>query len=243
MIIAIGLLGATPYYTEQEAQTLFAQGNDAYANGNFDQAREAYQRLIEAGLDSPDVLYNLGTAELSRQDLGNAVLHLERAKKAGKSEDIDANLAVARSRQLDQVVTLYFEKAFVQRIVDATSENLVAWIFVSSWFLAFTALVLKRVLVKNVKTLSIVSAFCFAIAIPSGLLVWGHLHVRRSVLEAVVLSPAAAAREFPKETLKPLFEVHAGLKVQVLEDSGKYVRIRLPNGLEGWTEKSGLAEI
>jgi len=33
------------------------------------------------------------------------------------------------------------------------------------------------------------------------------------------------------------------LKVHVLEASGKFVKIRLPNGLEGWTEKEGISTI
>ena len=38
-------------------------------------------------------------------------------------------------------------------------------------------------------------------------------------------------------------EVHAGLKVRIMEETGRYVRIRLPNALEGWTEKEGLVEL
>ena len=51
------------------------------------------------------------------------------------------------------------------------------------------------------------------------------------------------AREFPKGDAKVLFDVHEGLKIRLLEDAGRYVRIRLPNGLEGWTEREGVAEI
>jgi hypothetical protein len=33
------------------------------------------------------------------------------------------------------------------------------------------------------------------------------------------------------------------LKVRVMEETGRYVRIRLPNGLEGWAEREGVSEI
>jgi uncharacterized protein YgiM (DUF1202 family) len=70
-----------------------------------------------------------------------------------------------------------------------------------------------------------------------------HAHVQRTVEEAVVMPEAAKVREFPGESAKVSFEVHAGLKVRVMETSGKFARIRLPNALEGWTEKEGLVSL
>jgi hypothetical protein len=49
--------------------------------------------------------------------------------------------------------------------------------------------------------------------------------------------------EFPGENAKTTFEVHAGLKVRIMERSGKYVRLRLPNALEGWAPQDTLVEI
>ena len=80
-------------------------------------------------------------------------------------------------------------------------------------------------------------AACFALVFAT------HAIVRETVTEAVVLPKTLSAREFPKETAKASFEVHAGLKVRVLEDAGKFVRIRLPNGLEGWADKDSVARI
>jgi hypothetical protein len=51
------------------------------------------------------------------------------------------------------------------------------------------------------------------------------------------------ARELPQPGARSIFEVHAGLKVRLLEETGRFVRIRLPNGLEGWAEREGIAEI
>ena len=59
----------------------------------------------------------------------------------------------------------------------------------------------------------------------------------------MTLNAELRAFEFPKESAKVSFEVHAGLKVRVLESSGKFVRIRLSNGKEGWTERAGIADI
>jgi uncharacterized protein YgiM (DUF1202 family) len=39
------------------------------------------------------------------------------------------------------------------------------------------------------------------------------------------------------------FEVHAGLKVRVMGQDGRYVKVRLPNALEGWTERQGVVDL
>ena len=89
----------------------------------------------------------------------------------------------------------------------------------------------------------VLAALCLLGAVPAGALLAAHVWVQRNVHEAVVLSPTLVARELPREGARTLFEVHAGLKVQMLEETGRYVRIRLPNGLEGWAAREGVAEI
>jgi len=76
-----------------------------------------------------------------------------------------------------------------------------------------------------------------------GLLLTAHVYVRETVSQAVVIAQTLPARELPKDSAKASFEVHSGLKLRLLERSGKYVKVRLPNGLEGWTDLNGLAEI
>jgi len=83
----------------------------------------------------------------------------------------------------------------------------------------------------------------FALGVAIGLLLAAHVYVRETVSQAVVIAQTLPARELPKESAKTSFEVHSGLKLRLLERSGKYVKVRLPNGLEGWTELNGLAEI
>ncbi len=136
------------------------------------------------------------------------------------------------------------EEDFVTRLVKATPGAAVGAVFLASWAAGFLLLLLFRFLMPGRRTwVAVLAAVSLIMALPSGALLAAHVWVERTVHEAVVLSPMMVAREFPKGDAKALFEVHAGLKVRVLEDTGRYVRIRLPNGLEGWTEREGVAEI
>ena len=226
-------------YTPQEAQALFTEANDAYYKQEYPAAIQKYQRLLEAGQGGADVLFNLGTAHLAANELGPAVLFLTRASRLSHDDDVAAQLAVAQQRQLDQVVGAQDSDPFLQRVAHAVDERLVTFAFIATWWLAFVLLfVFTRSLPGRRWVLGFVTAAAFFVAFGLGAIVGVHVWVTNSVQEAVVMAPTAGAREFPGDTAKVAFEIHAGLLVRVMEDTGRFVRIRLPNALEGWVEKT-----
>jgi hypothetical protein len=156
---------------------------------------------------------------------------------------VRANLEAARARQLDRVVGGDGEP-FVQRLGTALPADLVSWIFLAAWAGAFALLiVLRRVAPGRRTVLALAAGALLLVAVPSGFLVGLQVYVARTVREAVVMTPTLQAKELPAAQARVAFEVHAGLKVRVLEAEGRFVRIRLPNGLVGWAEKDGIAEI
>jgi hypothetical protein len=233
------------YYTPEEAQDVFLKANEAYAREDYAAAQTGYEKLLTNGHGGPDVLYNLGTTHLARGDLGRAVLALEQAKKeGGRAPDLEANLSVARARQVDKVVGATAEEEFLPRVAAATDGNVVAWTFLGTWVAAFLLVLLWRALRPGRRTaVGVMAALLFAVAVPSGLLLATHVWVEETVHEAVVLAPTLVARELPQPGARSIFEVHAGLKVRLLDETGRFVRIRLPNGLEGWAERQGIEEI
>lgn len=244
LTVALGLVLAQGYYTPDEARQLFSEGAQAYDREQYDRAIEAWTRLLERGFGGADVLYNLGTAHLRKGDLGRAVLYLERAQRVDPgSEDVRAHIEIARARQLDRVVGAEGEP-FFQRLAGAVPADAVAWIFLAAWLSAFGLLLARRRASPAWSTLlALASAASFAIAVPAGLMVANQIYVARTVREAVVMKQTLQARELPATQGRVSFEVHAGLKVRVLGAEGAFVQIRLPNGLVGWAEKEGIAEI
>jgi tetratricopeptide (TPR) repeat protein len=245
--LALAAVLAQGHYTPNEAQAIFSQANDAYYKENFALAQEGYLKLLNNGYKSPDVLFNLGTSYLAQGQLGEAVLYLERARLAEPSAqegaDIAANLAVARTPQLGQVVGAQTDEPFLQRLATAVPEKMVGFAFVSLWAVGFLLLFLFQLKSLRRTAVAVLSGLALMAAVPCGALLGARMVVEQTVTEAVILAATQKAREFPKEAAKVSFEIHAGLKVRLLETSGKFVKIRLPNGLEGWTEKDGIVEI
>ncbi|MDX2011917.1 MAG: SH3 domain-containing protein [Myxococcaceae bacterium] len=231
-------------YTPQEAQALFVEANDAYYRQDYKAAIEKYERLLQAGRGGPDVLFNLGTAHLASNELGPAMLYLTRAQRLSNDDDIAAQLAVAQQRQVDQVVGANEAVPFLERVARAINEPIVTVAFISTFWLAFvlTVLWLRREPGRRL-ALGLVTAVVSVAAVTLGAGVATHAWVAHSVSEAVVMAATAPAREAPSDNGRVSFEVHAGLLVRVMEDTGRFVRIRLPNALEGWVEKGQVTSL
>jgi hypothetical protein len=243
-VLVATLLGQA-YYSPEEAQALFQQANEAFYKQDYAAAQQGYEKLLSNGLGGPDLHYNLGTTHLARGNLGYAVLAFERARRVGgEGPDLEANLALARAQQLDKVVGTGPREPFHHRVVAATSGNLVSWAFLGTWLAGFAFLFLFRLLRPGGRTwAAVVGSLLLVASLPVGALLAAHVWVHENLREAVVVSSTLRAREFPREEANVSFEVHSGLKVRVMEETGRYVRIRLPNGLEGWAESKGVEQI
>ncbi len=248
LALVTALLVSQASYTPEEAQSVFQQANDSFYKDppDYAAAKAGYLKLIEHGDTGPDVLFNLGTACLAAGDLGDAVLYLERARKLARSDDIEANLAVAHQRQGDQVVGggAAASEPFLERVSDANDERVSSWLSLAFIWLSFGLAFLVRRLAPGNRW---IVGLALAASIATALLFTGLTAIdawaSNAFVEAVVMPTTARVREFPGDTAHVAFEVHAGLKVRIMEESGKFVRIRLPNNLEGWTEREGVAAL
>ncbi|MCA3014043.1 MAG: tetratricopeptide repeat protein [Myxococcaceae bacterium] len=217
---------------------MFVEGNDAYYRQDYRAAVDKYERLLAAGKGGPDVLFNLGTAHLAANELGPAVLYLTRAQRLSSDDDVAAQLAVAQQRQVDQVVGAADAVPFLERLARVIPERAVSVTFLLGWWLALGLVVLWRSRPEGRRLgPGLLALGVTLVSLVSGAGVGVHAWVSRSVIEAVVMSATAPAREAPSESGRVSFEVHAGLLVHIMEDTGRFVRIRLPNALEGWVER------
>lgn len=239
--LLLSLLLAQVSYSPAEARGIFAEGVEAYGRDDVAGAEAAFRKLLEHGMGGPDVEYNLGTVDLAQGKLGEAVLHLERARRQGGGPDVDANLTLARGRVVDQVVGSS-DEGMLSRLVAATSGHGAALAFLVPWCLAF-ALLLYRRLRSSAWASGAAAALLLLLSLPGAGLLLAHIVFNETVHDAVVLAKTLPVRETPDASSKVAFELHAGSSVRLLASSGPYARVRLPNGLEGWAEQRDLAGV
>ena len=242
LILSLLLTQAAATYSPEESRAIFAEGVEAYGRDDAASAEAAFKKLREHGVGGADVEYNLGTAALAQGKLGEAVLSLERARRAGGGPDVDANLAIARGRIVDQVVGAGGEETVLGRLVAATTSTGTALAFLVPWCAGFLLLLLLRWR-GRAPSLHVGAVLLLVLSLPGAGLLAAHVYVRETVREAVVMARTVAVRETPDPASKVAFELHAGSGVRLLASSGTFVRLRLPNGLEGWAEQRDLARI
>ena len=63
-----------------DSEQLFEQANKYYSQSEYDKAAEIYQQLVNQGLESSELYYNLGNSEYKLGHLGKSILYYEKAK-------------------------------------------------------------------------------------------------------------------------------------------------------------------
>ena len=82
----------------------FQAGNQFYSQGHFKEAIDEYLQITRANFVNEIVYYNLGNAFFKDNQLGNAILYYEKARKLSPGDrEISENLNLARARMVDKV--------------------------------------------------------------------------------------------------------------------------------------------
>ena len=88
-------------------EEIVLRGNQAYQEGAYPAAIEAYEAVRDAGYTSAGLEYNLGNAYFKTGELGRAILHWERAIELDPGDaDARANLELARGLTTDAIEPL-----------------------------------------------------------------------------------------------------------------------------------------
>jgi tetratricopeptide (TPR) repeat protein len=222
-----------------EALEWFERGNMLYQNRDFAGAREAYEKIVQMGIESPEVYYNLGNTHARLGDNGRAVLWYERARRfSPRDPDLLANLrrvAPVSGEDTPGILTLPFVT-----VLETFSLR--------EWMLAFLTVfwaagILGFVLMSRGAWSS--RAWLRRAFWTSGTLVlivgmFAGAKYRDSLMVArvVLVTDLAAVRSGPGEKFNELARFRAGTKLRRLAyDDGAWMEVVLPDGRKGFVQK------
>jgi tetratricopeptide (TPR) repeat protein len=215
---------------------LFIDGTRAYQSGDYPLAVEKFEAVAALGVENPALFYNLGNAYLKSKDLGRAILWYERAKRISPGDpDLRFNLAHAQTQVKDQI-----DKAFSPWDILFFWQGLISlkWLqllSIAGSFLFFSWAGIQRVMKKKVFSSIGIVIFLFLCTFLSA----SGLEAFRlnSDHRAIILAQTAPVRSGTMETATPLFDLHAGTRVQVMEKKKNHLKIRFSKGKVGWISK------
>lgn len=222
---------------------LFQKANSAYNEGNYSEAVNNYERILEKGETSSEVYYNLGNAHYKLNQIGPSIYYYEKALQLDPGDsDIKNNLEFAQNMLIDDI-----EEApktglskIINNIISTLSFNGWAWLAVigSMAFATFFLLYyfsgssgIKRLFFTS-------SAIAFFIMVSSLIFAFQQQGYHKKSQFAIIFSEEASVRSEPTMRSDEILTLHEGTKVKVLETFQNWIKFELENEIQGWMDKS-----
>lgn len=242
------LFFANSFYCFAGAEQDFETANKLYSAQKYDEAILIYESMITNHYFSDDVYYNLGNAYFKTNQLAAAILNYEKAIKLNPThEDALFNLKIANNRTIDKVERLpamFIGNAWQNLI---TSKTVSGWAYLSisllfvALLLFVSYLLIQLIMVKKVGFYG--GCFFIILSLFSWFMAAQHHSLLKNKTEAIVFSSVVNVVSEPNENAKKLFTIHEGIKVNLVENSSDWLKIKIPNGNVGWIKKEVLREI
>lgn len=247
LIISIFILvGITSNAGNFQTDLLFA--NDAYAKGNYEVAIEKYQEILNADNISTDIYFNLGNCYYKTDNIPNAILNYEKALKLKPdNEDALFNLAMANKLTIDKVDRLpelfigsTWRNLITSKTVDNWAYYTVGLIFLSL-LLFISYLLMQQIIIKKAGFYG--GLLFLGLSLFTFLMAAQHNGIIQQSSEAIIFAPTITIQSEPNESSEALFTLHEGTKITLLEESGDWSKIKLPNGNVGWIKSEEIEKI
>jgi len=230
------------------AKTLFQQANDAYEKENYDNSIALLDSLINSGLESPEIYYNLGNAWFKKSEIPKAILYYEKAKKLDPhNEDIIYNLELANTKIADKIEPIpeFFLKKWWKNTLMFFTEK--QWVYIN--VTTYTILLLFIIIFfithkKSHKQFAFFMGIIFlSLSLLTGIFGYQSSQLTHSHKTAIVFTPTVNVKSSPSDKSSTLFVIHQGTKVEVIDQLKNWYRIKLANGSQGWMLENDFEKI
>lgn len=229
--------------------SLKTEADKAYQENDFKGAIEKYEAILEGGLESADIYYNLGNSYYKDKNIAKAVLNYERALLLSPGDDdIRYNLEMAKSKTVDKVTpkSEIFIVTWISAIRDLMSES--AWAsFAVSCFILFllgvSAYIFGSKMVIKKTGFSLAVVFLF-FTVVGNLFADSQKDKLVNREGAIVMQVSVTVKSTPDESGTDLFVLHEGTKVFINDNSMKgWKEVSLEDGTRGWVPTESIEVI
>ena len=216
----------------------------AYDKANYPDAIKAYQKILDKGLESGELRYNLGNCFYRTNQIGLSILNYEKAlKMMPGSEDVIFNLNIVNGLKKDKfenIPTINFSN-----LISSLNKIVPFWF----WSLLSTLLILISgglfILSKKSKNLGFlkVSYPILIIGITIGIL---SIQQKKAVLETrngIVIHNQINILSEPNTNSTILLEVNEGSKLKIHRTDSNWLNVSTPSNDKGWIEAQNILEI
>ena len=245
LICLLAVMGWGRVHAQENGDVWFEQANAAYNAGNYDTAKELYEKILTLDMESVPLYFNMGNTYYKMHDYPMAIYCYEKALKLDPSnEDVQINLAIANRAIVDKIEPM--PQSFIVRWWRNTrawfSGDQWAWLSIMVFALLLVSLFLfLRARKLGVRKLGFFTSLVFLLVF--ALSVVFAFQLKQSSLtqeQAIIMTPTVNVKSSPNEASVDLFVLHEGTKVDVLETESGWNKIRIANGSVGWLSEDAM---
>lgn len=218
----------------------------AGAEAAFREAAGGFQALLAAGVVNPAIEYNLGNTHFRLGELGRAIMHYRRAERLAPTHpQVAANLKYARDR-VEPLIRESGGEQLVDRLLfwnHTTTMRQRYWLTVLGSVFGWGLLIVWLRVRNN-------GVFAFAaLGIALGLanagsLAW-EMHAQSTNPAAVVVDKPVVLRLGRGEDYDAALSaaLGPGVELRILNVSGDWLEVRLPDGQSGWLPRRSVQRV
>jgi tetratricopeptide (TPR) repeat protein len=223
---------------------LLDSAKSAYDKADYTNAIESYQKILNQGLESGELRYNLGNCYHRTNQVGLSILNYEKALKVMPgNEDVLFNLAIVNEMKKDKfedIPTVSFGNLLT------SLNNVISFEF---WAILSTLLILISgglfmISKKNKSSKFLKLSYpVLAIGLVLGLI---SIQQKNSVLETksgIVIYNQSNILSEPNANSIILLEVNEGSKLNIIGKDGNWLNVSTPANDKGWIEIENIIEI
>jgi hypothetical protein len=236
------LLGWMPLLFADDRRGSYAAAEDAFRQGDFEEAIKIYLDAIQSGEVNASLFYNLGTSLAKNGESGAALAALLRARSLDPADpDIRYNLRFLQERTRDKLDTrLQNDRWRDWSAARWFGERALFWWTVLPLLLMLGLIAWQLWNVSTPQWLWSMSAILFLAALYPGISL-AHVLWREADWGAVRSTEVDVLASPTVRNAVVIFQLHEGAPFAVLNQSGDWLKIQLSDGKMGWVPREHLA--
>lgn len=230
------------------AQSAFDKANELYKSESYQDAIQEYEQILNSGVHSVELYYNLGNAHYKLNQIAPAVYNYEKALLLEPNNaDVKNNLKFAQNMMIDDIKEVP-KVGFSNWLSGFTSVyHYDVWAKVAVFFsvlilIGFVGyyfsgkIILKRIFFTSMIVFLVFSILSIIIAV-------FEKNQSEQFNPAIVFSETAHIKGEPNTTTNNILTLHEGSKVFIQEEVQDWYKVELINGTSGWIQKSSVKRL
>ena len=222
---------------EVDVATLFMEAHKYYQEEKYREAATHYEKLIQSEAENGEIYYNLGNCYFKMGLLGKAILSYRLSELyLPRDEELKANLIYARQLTKDRIEAkqfLPFLKSFCFWYSQLNLKELLLVFLIAHalfWTFAIIRIFRRREHYKLILLINLVLVVVLGCSF--SLKLYNYTYT----IDGVVLAKEITVRSGNGLTNTPLFQLHDGAELKIIEQNSDWYKIEVGEDKRGWVE-------